>query len=117
MADDYSFQIYDKEVSHLAKYPQVGENPIYPALGLVGEAGEVAEKIKKLWRNELKTRGADYSPEQRTEIVKELGDVLWYVAALAREVGSHIEEVAKTNSIKLNSRGVRGVINSAGDNR
>ena len=117
MQGDYSFRIYDDEVSHLAKYPQVGENPIYPALGLVGEAGEVAEKVKKLWRNELKMRGADYSPEQRTEIVKELGDVLWYIAALAREVGSNIEEVARTNSVKLNSRGKRGVINSAGDNR
>jgi NTP pyrophosphatase (non-canonical NTP hydrolase) len=117
MADNYSFQIYDAEVSHLAKYPEVGENPIYPALGLVGEAGEVAEKIKKLWRNESKTRGIDYSEEQKTEIVKELGDVLWYVAALAREVGSSIEEVAKTNSTKLNSRGKRGVINSSGDNR
>jgi NTP pyrophosphatase (non-canonical NTP hydrolase) len=117
MAENYSFQVYDAEVSHLALYPQVGENPIYPALGLVGEAGEVAEKIKKLWRNELKTRGADYSAEQKNEIVKELGDVLWYVAALAREIGSSIEDVARTNSVKLNSRGKRGVINSAGDNR
>lgn len=117
MQGEYSFRVYDEEVSHLAKYPQVGENPIYPALGLVGEAGEVAEKVKKLWRNELKTRGADYSPEQRTEIIKELGDVLWYITALAREVGSSIEEVARTNSVKLNSRGKRGVINSAGDNR
>jgi len=78
-------------------------------LGLVGEAGEVAEKIKKLLRD--KTR---FSPE---EIIKELGDVVFYATALANYYGAGLQEVLDRNIDKLDSREARGVIKGSGDNR
>ena len=77
-------------------------------LGLVGEAGEVAEKIKKFFRDE------DFSKE---EIVKELGDVLFYVTALANHIGSDLETVIKKNLDKLHDRRSRNMIQGSGDNR
>jgi len=78
-------------------------------LGLVGEAGEVAEKIKKMLRDSNKI-----SPE---EIVKELGDVAFYVTAIANYFHSDLTEVLQVNMDKLNSRAKRGVIKGSGDNR
>ena len=77
-------------------------------LGLVGEAGEVAEKIKKYFRDE------DYSQE---DIVKELGDVLFYVTALANHIGSDLQTVMNTNISKLQDRLNRNKIQGSGDNR
>ena len=77
-------------------------------LGLVGEAGEVAEKIKKHFRDE------NYSQE---DIVKELGDVLFYVTALANHIGSDLQTVMNTNIIKLQDRLNRNKIQGSGDNR
>ena len=77
-------------------------------LGLVGEAGEVAEKIKKFFRDE------NFSKE---EIVKELGDVLFYVTALANHIGSDLETVMNKNLDKLHDRKSRNMIQGSGDNR
>ena len=77
-------------------------------LGLVGEAGEVAEKIKKYFRDE------DYSKE---DIVKELGDVLFYVTALTNHIGSDLETVMRSNITKLQDRKKRNKIQGSGDNR
>lgn len=88
-------------------------NYIYPILGLVGEAGEVAEKIKKVNR----VGRSEFTDEERKEILKELGDVLWYMSQLSTELGLSLEEVASKNIEKLQSRLKRGVINSDGDNR
>lgn len=83
------------------------------ALGLVGEAGETADKVKKIIRDK---NGAP-TDEDKTEIVKELGDVLWYVSNLARYVDTSLEDVAKMNLDKLESRKNRNLLHGAGDNR
>lgn len=82
-------------------------------LGLVGESGEVADKVKKLQRN---NDGA-MSEEERQELLKELGDVLWYLSAITHYLGSSLDDVAKHNLEKLFDREARGVIKSRGDNR
>jgi NTP pyrophosphatase (non-canonical NTP hydrolase) len=102
-----------------AIYPQKGNNILYPALKLAGEAGEFADKVGKYWRNAgvgFPSLG-DYSEEQRLGLLKELGDALWYIAASARELGSDLETVANMNIDKLRDRKERGVIKSEGDNR
>jgi NTP pyrophosphatase (non-canonical NTP hydrolase) len=90
---------------------------LYPALGLAGEAGETVDKIKKLWRNKGKTEGDQLESDERQELIKEIGDVLWYLAALATELGYPLEAVAMLNIQKLQDRQARGVIKSEGDNR
>lgn len=82
-------------------------------LGLVGEAGETADKVKKI----LRDKNGVISPEDKDEIVKELGDVLWYVAGLSRYLETPLSEVAKKNLDKLESRRVRNKLHGAGDNR
>ena len=82
-------------------------------LGLVGESGEVAEKIKKIIPNNK----SGMRESERQEIIKELGDVLWYTAVLAKYLGSDFETVAKQNLAKLSDRNQRGVISSKGDDR
>lgn len=83
--------------------------PVYPAMAMCGEAGEFAEKIKKAWRDE--------TPLDCVGAAKELGDVLWYVAAAARDLGFTLEEVAQLNIEKLHSRRARGTLAGAGDDR
>jgi NTP pyrophosphatase (non-canonical NTP hydrolase) len=85
----------------------------YPALGLAGEAGEVAEHAKKAIRDD----GGEVSDERRAKMAKELGDVLWYVAQLASELGLELEDIAQTNLDKLLSRQRRGVLAGSGDER
>jgi NTP pyrophosphatase (non-canonical NTP hydrolase) len=111
------FQEYHKVVNKLAQYPNIGDNLIYPALGLAGEAGEVVDKIKKLWRNQGITMGSALMPLQRADLIRELGDVLWYLDALATEIHVSLEEVAALNCDKLLDRNARGVVKSEGDNR
>lgn len=82
-------------------------------LGLIGEAGEVAEKYKKIIRDKAGT----ISSADKTEIVKELGDVLWYVSTMASYLGVSLEDVAAGNLEKLFSRRDRGVQRGSGDNR
>ena len=107
------FNEYQKKAQETATYPDVGKNFVYPTLGLAGESGEVAEKIKKVIRND----GGIMSDEKRGEIKKELGDVLWYVAQLSTELGLALGDVAQGNLDKLASRKERGVLHSEGDNR
>lgn len=108
-----TFEEYQKESRKTAIYPNLGENFVYPTLGLLGEAGEVAEKIKKIIRD----NAGKITKEKREEICKELGDVLWYVAQLSTELGLSLEEVAELNIEKLKSRAERGVLHGSGDNR
>jgi NTP pyrophosphatase (non-canonical NTP hydrolase) len=103
-----------------ANYPRNQYAVIYPALGLAGETGEVVEKIKKVVRK----AGGPVGPwdaaelaDFRNEIKKELGDVMWYVASLADDLGITLEDIAKTNLAKLADRNARGVIKGEGDNR
>ena len=85
----------------------------YPALGLAGEAGEVAEHAKKAIRDD----GGIVTEERRRAMAKELGDVLWYVSQLASELDLELEEVAQANLEKLLSRQRRGVLSGGGDER
>jgi NTP pyrophosphatase (non-canonical NTP hydrolase) len=85
----------------------------YPSLGLAGEAGEVAEHAKKAIRDD---RGA-VTDERRLAMASELGDVLWYVAQLASELGLELEDIARANLEKLSSRQQRGVLSGSGDDR
>lgn len=111
------FSDYQKESRATAKYPDLDNNFVYPTLGLVGEAGEVADKIKKLQRDQGVFTPSEVTAETKAEITKELGDVLWYVAQLATEFGVDLDEVAQQNIDKLLSRLDRGVIGGSGDNR
>jgi NTP pyrophosphatase (non-canonical NTP hydrolase) len=96
-----------------ATYPRAGDDMTYPALGLCGEAGEVAEKVKKTIRDD----GGVLSAERREALSRELGDVLWYLAQLATEAGLDLEEIAEENLDKLLSRQERGVLQGSGDER
>lgn len=82
-------------------------------LGLVGESGEVAEKFKKIIRD----KNGKLSSDDKVEIKKELGDVLWYTAVIADYLGIDFEDVAQTNLQKLASRKARGTSKGSGDNR
>ena len=104
---------YQRKARSTALYPDLGSNPIYPALGLCGEAGEVADKVKKVLRDEAGV----FSDERRQAIALELGDVLWYVSQLSDELGYSLETVAQANLDKLASRAQRQVIGGSGDQR
>lgn len=108
-----TFDEYQEKTKETAIYPSVGERFVYPTLGLLGEAGEVAEKVKKIFRDE----GGVVTPEKREEIKKEMGDVLWYLSQLAAELGLSLKEIAADNVKKLESRKIRGTLNGNGDNR
>jgi len=99
---------YQRKATSFAIYPKQ-HSIIYPTLGLVGESGEIAEKVKKM------LRGDGVLDHEAT--VKELGDVLWYVANLANDLGYDLSEVADRNIEKLESRRKRGVLKGNGDNR
>jgi NTP pyrophosphatase (non-canonical NTP hydrolase) len=100
---------------------------MYPVLKLAGEAGEVAEKLGKYLRDDLSnsntmtvdeiTNAVRSDAGARQELLKELGDVLWYIAAVAQELDSDIETVATMNIAKLRSRAVRNALHGSGDNR
>ncbi len=96
-----------------AIYPGAGSNLTYPALGLCGEAGECAEKVKKAMRDD----GGVLTAERREALAGELGDVLWYVAQLATEAGLQLEDLAAANLDKLRSRAERQVLQGSGDTR
>ena len=104
---------YQAKALKTALYPNVGHNPIYPTLGLSGEAGEVADKVKKVIRD----RDGLFDEEVKSAIKFELGDVLWYVAQLSSELGLELEHVAMSNLKKLRSRSERGQISGKGDHR
>jgi NTP pyrophosphatase (non-canonical NTP hydrolase) len=103
---------YQRLARRTAQYPREAWLT-YPALGLAGEAGEVAEHAKKAIRDD----GGVLSDERRAAMSKELGDVLWYVAQLASELGLELDEIAQANLEKLLSRQRRGVLSGSGDER
>tara|TARA_Y100001934_G_scaffold37091_1_gene42841 strand:+ start:713 stop:1042 length:330 start_codon:yes stop_codon:yes gene_type:complete len=107
------FDNYQIEARKTAIYPNKDKNFIYPTLGLVGESGEVAEKIKKV----LRDNNGNFDYESKTAIKKELGDVLWYLANLCNELDFTLNEVAEENLEKLNNRLFRGKISGSGDDR
>ena len=107
------FKTYQKKARETALYPDLGSNFIYPTLGLVGEAGEVAEKVKKVIRD----KNGVFDEESKQSIKKELGDVLWYLSNLCNEFGFSLDDVALQNIEKLRLRSARGKISGSGDDR
>src|SRR6202020_112029 len=103
---------YQRLSRRTAEYPREAWLT-YPALGLAGEAGEVAEHAKKAIRDD----GGQVTEQRRAAMAKELGDVLWYVAQLASELQLDLEQIAQTNLEKLLSRQRRGVLSGDGDER
>ena len=103
---------YQKAALVTAVYPEE-QRIIYPALGMNGEAGEVADKVKKVIRD----NNSAFSEDKLREIAKEVGDVLWYCATMAHDIGYTLEEIAQMNIDKLQSRYERGKISGSGDNR
>jgi NTP pyrophosphatase (non-canonical NTP hydrolase) len=115
-----TFDEYQKKAFEVATYPLLGSNIVYPAMGASGEAGELSDKIKKHWRNtnaQIPDLKGLLTDQQKEEIIKEIGDVLWYLGALSTELGVSLDRVAQKNLDKLYDRHSRGVIKSEGDNR
>lgn len=108
-----NFTDYQTKSRKTAGYPAIGHPVIYPTLGLVNEAGEVAGKIKKVFRD----KDGHISEETREALKAELGDVLWYLAQVATELDLSLDEIAESNIAKLYDRLERGKIRGDGDNR
>jgi NTP pyrophosphatase (non-canonical NTP hydrolase) len=121
---ELTFSQYQRRSRETAIYPGRDAGPdgaptnrllalAYVGLGLAGEAGEVAEKIKKIVRDSAGVIGTT----NRLAVAKELGDVLWYIAQVATEFGLSFADVAEQNLEKLASRKARGVLGGSGDER
>lgn len=119
-----TFNEYQEGAKETAQYPSLwfpGEcleeggsvGFIYPIIGLAGEVGELSEKCKKI----LRDKEGVVTSSDKEAITKEIGDVLWYVAALCSEFDLSMEEVAEINLEKLRSRKERGKIQGSGDDR
>ena len=111
-----------KRISDLDMYQQVAKTTaiypreqaiIYPALGLTGEAGEVANKVKKIIRDD----GYKTNENLVQEISAEIGDCLWYISVLADDIGCKLSDIANANLIKLANRKEKGTIHGSGDKR
>ena len=103
---------YQQKALETAVYPQ-NYKIVYPALGMTGEAGECADKVKKVIRD----NGGQFTEEKKYELAKEIGDVLWYCATFANDIGFDLETIGQMNNDKLHSRQERGVLGGSGDNR
>lgn len=103
---------YQKVARRTAIYPQA-HLIIYPVLGLVGEAGEVAEKCKKV----LRDNNGVFTKERIDTLKKEMGDVLWYLANLATDLGLSLADVAQMNLDKLAARQENNRLHGDGDDR
>ena len=106
-----NFNEYQKLAKTTAIYDKKHQI-LYPALGLAGEAGEVANKVKKISRD-----GYENNKDYRADIGAEIGDVLWYCAVLASDIGLELSDIAVNNTVKLKDRMNRGVIGGNGDKR
>lgn len=107
------FKQYNELSSKVLIYPRKNIAPLYLALGINGEAGEVGEKVKKVYRD----HSGIFTQEDVLEIKKEVGDVLWYLNRLSEELCFSLEEAAILNIEKLQDRINREVVQSSGDNR
>jgi NTP pyrophosphatase (non-canonical NTP hydrolase) len=103
---------YQKEALSTSVYGS-GSKIIYPTLGLAGEAGEVADKVKKV----LRDNEGNFDEWRKLQIASEIGDVLWYIAALADDLGFTMEDIANLNIGKLKQRRQNNTIHGEGDNR
>jgi NTP pyrophosphatase (non-canonical NTP hydrolase) len=104
------FNQYQKQAKQYAIYK---DEVIYPALGLASEAGEVCGKIKKI----LRDKNGVYNTEEKEVVAAEIGDVLWYLSALASDLHLDLNSIAQSNLDKLADRQSRNKISGSGDNR
>ena len=107
---------YQSMALETAIYPEEFK-VIYPTLGITGEAGEVSDKIKKLIRDKGYKGGPIEDAKDQEDIALELGDVLWYVATLAHDIGFTLEQVAMMNYFKLQKRKEQNKLGGSGDHR
>lgn len=110
---DMSFRAYQEQTLLTAKYPKA-QALEYLALGIASEAGEVAGKMKKWIRDGESSMSRE---DWKLAMISEIGDVLWYAARLADELGVNLSDIAEANMDKLLDRKARGVIGGSGDNR
>jgi len=108
--DNWTLNNYQMQAKKFAIYPE-HMKVVYPALGLAGEAGEVADKVKKIYRDDRT------DARFLAEIAKEIGDVMWYCAALANDLGFDLQQIAEMNIYKLKSGRATGKITGSGDDR
>jgi len=115
MSNKNSFDAYQETAAETAVFPRKSqlETLMYLGLGLTGESGESAEKIKKLYRD----YNGVITEEFRDNLIKELGDIIWYASQIALELGVNFSEVAERNIEKLQSRMKQNKIQGSGDNR
>jgi len=111
--NEMTFDVYQEQAWSTAIYPNKGNNIVYPTLGLCGESGEFAEKIKKMIRDD----DGVMTDEKRVELIKEASDIMWYLSAVCKELGVSMGSVARTNLDKLHSRMKRGKLQGSGDER
>lgn len=103
---------YAEAAAETAIYPAT-HRILYPALGMAGEAGEVANKVKKIIRDGIEKQPEDW----REQLAGEIGDVLWYCAALAKDINIPLSQIAAQNRDKLAARKAAGKIGGSGDKR
>jgi NTP pyrophosphatase (non-canonical NTP hydrolase) len=108
-----NFDQYQEEARKTAIYPNLGSNFIYPTLGLCGESGEVAEKVKKIIRD----NNGIVTEDKIIELAKEYGDILWYISNSCDELGLRLDKVAMLNLSKLKKRQEENKVHGEGDNR
>ena len=110
--EDYNWELnfgdYQERARQTAIYPE-SHKILYPILGLLGECGELANKVKKVIR--------DHTELDRDDAASELGDILWYVSQVAYDLGLDLSYIANKNLDKLADRKNRGVLGGSGDNR
>mgnify|MGYP000368527605 CR=1 FL=1 len=105
---------YQRQAHATSKETLIGDSPLlYPVLGLVGESGELADKVKKLYRDS----GGVMDDDAKLDLMLEAGDVLWYLSELATALNVELETIAELNLDKLRDREHRGVIGGSGDRR
>ena len=108
-----NFDVYQQESRKTWNEIPMDHSIVYPTMGMVNEAGEVAGKVKKIFRD----RAGEITEADREALKQELGDVLWYMAQICTELNLSLQEVAEANLTKLFSRLERGQIKGDGDNR
>ena len=108
-----NFDVYQRESRKTWNEIPMNHSIVYPTMGMVNEAGEVAGKVKKIFRD----RSGEITEADRQALKQELGDVLWYLAQICTELDLSLQEVAEANLNKLFSRLERGQIRGDGDER
>jgi NTP pyrophosphatase (non-canonical NTP hydrolase) len=108
---------YQEVINEASFYPEANTGSfgaiLYGTLALNGEAGEIAEKVKKIWRD----KGEAFTTEDAFDILLELGDCLFYITRIATELGFTLEDVLMENKVKIESRRERGTLQGSGDHR